>query len=894
MRYPSSSNGDSSSSPSRLPTSAPSSSPPASPSETDKPKMSYTRLREEQILAEEEEKARAENNKAEERRRKRWKRRALSKEEREAKAKDLDQLLAQSAAFSSILTNKTKVLGRVGTSLDGKTLGEHDLTMAKQPKCMVGGTMRDYQLEGLTWMYEICIQGMSGILADEMGLGKTIQTISLIALLREQENYLGPHLIVAPLSTLSNWLDEFHRWVPSIPVVMYHGTPQQRNDIFKTKIMRHLSGGRPTEKFPVVCTSYEMVLKDRAALSKINWEFIIIDEGHRMKNFDSKLFRELKSFTSATRLLITGTPLQNNLKELWSLLNFLLPKIFRDWEAFESWFDFSDLEDEEGTEEFIADKTKQELVKKMHIVLQPLLLRRVKADVAQYLPKKREYVLYAPMTKEQTDLYNVINDKNIDTRAYLETKVVERLTGPTNSTTTSPTRSTRSSRPSSVKREPDTDAQGSLAAATERLGFTQTEETAAPATNAFTLMMGGSRPRGRPSKAATAGKQAVAPEAAPSKPAKKGAKRKSPPTSESPASKSAKSSRQSTPASTRSRPRRGRCSYKEADSDDELLDDDAFEEKLAKEMAEDETEELESVLSVEEFERAQTLELAKREIANKKLGNPLLQLRLVCNSPHNFYNPWAYDTGLPVDESIVTASGKMLLLDRLLPALFERGHKVLIFSQFKTQLDILEDYCTELRKWPVCRIDGGVVQDDRRAQIQDFNTNPDLRIFLLSTRAGGLGINLASADTVILFDSDWNPQQDLQAQDRAHRIGQTRPVIVYRLATKGTVEEELLMSADAKRRLEKLVIKKGGFRTMGQKLDMREDLDRETLRALLLKDGLVYKFSGDKEVLSDADLDVLCDRSDEAYERAAVGEGNADGYKVIETGANGITAPRKE
>ena len=277
-------------------------------------------------------------------------------------------------------------------------------------------------------------------------------------------------------------------------------------------------------------------------------------------------------------------------------------------------------------------------------------------------------------------------------------------------------------------------------------------------------------------------------------------------------------------------------------------------------------------------------------MANKKLGNPLLQLRLVCNSPHNFYNPWANDSTSPVDETIVTSSGKMLLLDRLLPTLFARGHKVLIFSQFKTQLDILEDYCTALRNWPVCRIDGGVAQDDRRAQIHAFNTDPALRLFLLSTRAGGQGINLASADTVILFDSDWNPQQDLQAQDRAHRIGQTRPVVVYRLATKGTVEEDLLMSADAKRRLEKLVIKKGGFRTMGQKIDMREDLDRETLKALLLKDGMVYQVSGDREVLSDADLEVLCDRSDEAYERAAGGEGNADGYLVVETGAEGIVA----
>lgn len=199
------------------------------------------------------------------------------------------------------------------------------------------------------------------------------------------------------------------------------------------------------------------------------------------------------------------------------------------------------------------------------------------------------------------------------------------------------------------------------------------------------------------------------------------------------------------------------------------------------------------------------------------------------------------------------------MLDRLLPFLFDRGHKVLIFSQFKTQLDILTDYC-EFRGFQACRIDGSVAQPDRADQIATFNGDPNFKIFLLSTRAGGQGINLASADTVILFDSDWNPQQDLQAQDRCHRLGQTRPVIVYRFATKGTVEEGLLMSADAKRRLEKLVIRKGTYKSLGQKQNMDEDLDQDTLRHLLLKDGQVYKSSGDKDILSDHDLDVLCDR----------------------------------
>lgn len=265
-----------------------------------------------------------------------------------------------------------------------------------------------------------------------------------------------------------------------------------------------------------------------------------------------------------------------------------------------------------------------------------------------------------------------------------------------------------------------------------------------------------------------------------------------------------------------------------------------------------------------------------------------MQLRLACNSPHNFYNPWSSTSGLDPDETLVTSSGKLLLLDRLLPSLFARGSKVLIFSQFKTTLDILDDYATYLRSYDFCRIDGGTAQADRRTQIKRFNEDPDCKLFLLSTRAGGQGINLASADTVIIFDSDWNPQQDLQAQDRAHRIGQTKPVVIFRFATKGTVEETLLKSADAKRRLEKAVIKKGGFKTMGQKMDNEGGMSEDDWKTLLLKDGLVYRSGGGEDILTEKDLDVLCDRSDEAYGKAAEGLGNAGGYEVVETKAGGM------
>ena len=246
---------------------------------------------------------------------------------------------------------------------------------------------------------------------------------------------------------------------------------------------------------------------------------------------------------------------------------------------------------------------------------------------------------------------------------------------------------------------------------------------------------------------------------------------------------------------------------------------------------------------------------------------------------------------ISVDETLVTESGKMLLLDRLLPELLQKGHKVLIFSQFKTQLDLLESYCSVLREWPVCRIDGSVAQSDRQEQILSFNEpNSDVNIFLLSTRAGGQGINLAAADTVILFDSDWNPQQDLQAQDRAHRIGQTKPVIVYRLATKGTVEQTLLEKADSKRRLERLVIQKGKFKNLLDGGAGMNQNDVDDLRKALGEDEYeLFEAGADSSgLLSQKDLDILTDRSEEAYARAEKGlDQSGPAFLAVETKRDG-------
>jgi ATP-dependent DNA helicase len=540
-------------------------------------------------------------------------------------------------------------------------------------------------------------------------------------------------------------------------------------------------------------------MRDKKYLASYPWKFIVVDEGHRLKNFNCKLVKELKQYPSESRLILTGTPLQNNLSELWSLLNFLLPDAFADLEHFESMFDFSDVQDKDGHKQFISKERQKKTIASLHAILKPFLLRRVKNDVEQNLPKKREYILYAPLTPVQKELYRKIKDDDI--RSYLEEKAVERIG--------------------------------------ERLEDSRVSEM-------------------------------------------KGKKRKAGSGTSTP-NKSAKSSRGSTPASSTKSGTSGRGRGRPKKQNYAELSDREYFKQLEQSSDSEEVDEEEQ----EERDHAETLRQARKEVNQKKLQNPVMQLRLACNSPHHFSWPWAPDAD--PDETLVTDSGKMIMLDRLVPYLFKKGHKVILFSQFSKQLDILEDWATVLRGWPVCRIDGAVKAEDRQEQIEAFNTRKDHQLFLLSTRAGGLGINLTSADTVILFDSDWNPQQDLQAQDRAHRIGQTRPVIIYRLATKGTVEQTLLEKADGKRRLEKLVIQKDKFRSILDRKPKKggDDEYTELQQILANEDFENYDPGEGADILSDADLKLLTDRSEAAYVRAEKGEGSGDKFKTIETKGDG-------
>ena len=288
-----------------------------------------------------------------------------------------------------------------------------------QPLLLTGGIMRDYQLEGYEWMSTLWENGINGILADEMGLGKTIQTVALFCHMYEM-GVSGPFLVVAPLSTVPNWVNEFKRFAPKVPCILYHGNMQERlllrEKLSDVTTCEEMDG---KDMMNVVVTSYEIAMNDRAAFSSIMWRYIVVDEGHRLKNMNCRLIKELKQYHSANRLLLTGTPLQNNLSELWSLLNFLLPEIFDDLRVFQSWFDAKDLhEDKEELARVVAQEQQNSILTTLHQILTPFLLRRVKTDVDLQIPPKKEVMVYCPLTPRQEEIYRHIVERTIN--AYID------------------------------------------------------------------------------------------------------------------------------------------------------------------------------------------------------------------------------------------------------------------------------------------------------------------------------------------------------------------------------------------------------------------------------------------------------------------------------------------
>lgn len=338
-----------------------------------------------------------------------------------------DKILTQKQVVQTLMKNQEEILAKE----EGENLEEEDPDKAQdkphvmntyyhtahaaieevkfQPTLLEHGTLKSYQMIGLQWLVSLYVNNLNGILADEMGLGKTIQTIALICYLIEKKMNSGPYLIVVPLATITNWMLEFAKWAPKVKLIIYKGPPNHRRGLaYQLK--------NEKDKYNVVLTTYEYIMKDKFSLNKIIWQYIIVDEGHRMKNFKSKFTQTLGTqFNSVYRLLLTGTPLQNNLTELWALLNFLLPKIFNSSDEFEKWFNqpFASRGPSGDKNMELNEEEHMLIINRLHTVLRPFLLRREKKDVEKELPNKTEYVIKVELSAWQKIMYDQIKEKGI-------------------------------------------------------------------------------------------------------------------------------------------------------------------------------------------------------------------------------------------------------------------------------------------------------------------------------------------------------------------------------------------------------------------------------------------------------------------------------------------------
>ncbi|XP_066558180.1 chromodomain-helicase-DNA-binding protein 6-like isoform X1 [Amia ocellicauda] len=547
-----------------------------------------------------------------------------------------------------------------------------------------GNELREYQLEGMNWLLFNWYNRKNCILADEMGLGKTIQSITFL-----YEIFLmgirGPFLIIAPLSTITNWEREFRTWT-EMNAIVYHGSQISRQMIQQYEMFYKDEQGTPVGgmfKFQGVITTFEMILADCPELKKIQWRCVVIDEAHRLKNRNCKLLEGLKLMSLEHKVLLTGTPLQNSVEELFSLLNFLEPQQFPSETSF--------------LEEF-GDLKTEEQVKKLQAILKPMMLRRLKDDVEKNLAPKEETIIEVELTNIQKKYYRAILEKN------------------------------------------------------------------------FTFLAKGANQHNMPN-----------------------------------------------------------------------------------------------------------------------LINTMMELRKCCNHPYlitgaeekilesfrKTYSPEAWDFQL---QAMIQAAGKLVLIDKLLPKLIAGGHKVLVFSQMVRCLDILEDYLIQRRRslsrYTYERIDGRVRGNLRQAAIDRFcKVDSDRFVFLLCTRAGGLGINLTAADTCIIFDSDWNPQNDLQAQARCHRIGQSKAVKVYRLITRNSYEREMFDKASLKLGLDKAVLqdinRKGSLNGVQQlsKMEVEDLLRKGAYGALMDEEDEGSKFC-------EEDIDQILQRRTQTITIQSEGKGS--------------------
>ncbi|WRT66592.1 uncharacterized protein IL334_003551 [Kwoniella shivajii] len=706
---------------------------------------------------------------------------------------------------------------------------------------LLRGTLRPYQQAGLEWLASLWENGMNGILADEMGLGKTIQTISLLGHLACDKGIWGQHLIIVPTSVILNWEMEFKKFFPGMKVLTYYGNQKERKE---KRIGWH------TENAWQVCiTSYQIVLADQHIFRRKSWTYMILDEAHNIKNFRSQRWQTLLGFKARRRLLLTGTPLQNNLMELWSLLYFLMPGGigadatavvgFANHKDFMEWF--SNPMDKAIEASDAMDEDTLAVVSKLHTLLRPFILRRLKSEVETQLPGKFEHVVYCRLSKRQRFLYDEFmarasTREALSSGGYLGVMntlmQLRKVCNHPDLFEVRPVRTSFAMDSVASDFEPkELLVRRRLLAAEEEskfdilasgLGITANEAVSGWVCRARNDLDASEKlPHAIEPIVTRRGK----PPAGPKKDTR---------TVEGWLKYSAWAEDQASIRRWRSLRdvNQRRCSLQPIYGSTFLnmlghtpnyllpLDINPRREEL---FADNRPPASNLVVSLPN--RAKTLEPVIdlfAVIPPNVVARDMPQYALPGLTPtsHPALLEESFDTlhrstvklqiAFPDSSLLQYDCGKLQTLYTMLRDLKAGGHRVLIFTQMTKVLDILEIFLS-YNGHRYLRLDGSTKIEDRQIITERFNSDPRFFVFIASSRSGGVGINLTGADTVFFYDSDWNPSMDRQCMDRAHRIGQTREVHIYRFVSSHTVEENMLRKAEQKRLLDKMVIQQGSF-----------------------------------------------------------------------------------
>ncbi|QFZ29001.1 putative helicase [Clavispora lusitaniae] len=753
---------------------------------------------------------------------------------------------------------------------------------------LLRGTLRPYQKQGLNWLASLYNNNTNGILADEMGLGKTIQTISLLAYLACEHHIWGPHLIIVPTSVMLNWEMEFKKFAPGFRVLTYYGSPQER--------ARKRKGWNKMDAFHVCITSYQLVVHDHSSFKRKKWRYMILDEAHNIKNFRSARWRALLNFNTENRLLLTGTPLQNNLMELWSLLYFLMPssKIdqmmpdgFANFEDFQQWFGkpvdkilekttTGDIIDENVTKQL--DKETRDTVARLHQVLRPYLLRRLKKDVEKQMPGKYEHIVYCRLSKRQRYLYDDFMSRaktkeTLSSGNFLSIinclMQLRKVCNHPDLFEVRPIVTSFAMNKSVVNSFENNDKlvrkllSADLGRGKVNLSVLNFDITGHETSNYFAC-----EATNRLKSTSKLEEQVKILDGV----IEKGNGIENPSLDDIlEVNRFLKLEEQ---VSLRDRLQQAvylnnlRCSRAPF-----------FGESFLK-----------FVQGATDFKRCDTLEqmslnvtqwsIKMDEVVDKfamvtpaavalDMKDQIIPLDtqvLVRNEveSNHIENPFHHaqvklSVAFPDKQLLQYDCGKLQKLATLLHDLVANGHRALIFTQMTKVLDILEQFLN-FRGYRYMRLDGATKIEDRQLMTEKFNRDPKIPVFILSTRSGGLGINLTGADTVIFYDSDWNPAMDKQCQDRCHRIGQMRDVHIYRFVSEYTIESNILKKANQKRQLDNVVIQEGDFTT--------DYLGKFSVRDLV-NDTSIISDLPDKPIGENANIELLAQAEDEADRVAA-------------------------